>query len=78
MSLEAVQNGRSVYTNVTIEPPKSPNLNIPKDRELILRRSSRGSQNETSLAEKQVRFNRTISRNLFDINNCVILSFRPF
>ena len=56
MSLEAIQNGRSVYTNVTIEPPKSPNLNIPKDRELILRRSSKGSQNETSLAEKQVRF----------------------
>ena len=57
MSLEAIQNGRSVYTNVTIEPPKSPNLNIPKDRELILRRSSsKGTQNETSLAEKQVRF----------------------
>ena len=56
MNLEAIQNGRSMYTNVTIEPQKSPNLNIPKDRQLILSRSSKGSQNETSLTEKQVRF----------------------
>ena len=56
MNLEAIPNGRSMYTNVTIEPQKSPNLNIPKNRQLILSRSSKGSQNETSLTEKQVRF----------------------